>query len=731
MYHQKAFYAVQATTGLMTLILFMMRMKKSSNINKSMTMKKIFLSVLATAAVLAACTNEIEPQINPGSTSDFLVISADCLSMTKTDMNEGQSTWEAGDKITVVYEGAAYEYVASAAGETTTFTSTAGIVNYDASKPITAYYPVTDAAGTVKIEAEKTVAFNGTEQVNSSCAPLVGTPKSDNLAGGVLSMVFQNVFSVIELRIDAGQLAGTVKSVTLSPASAEGFSGYLSVAGTVNPETLAVTAASTGNSIKVNLPANADPKKALTLKVPVGRFVANDGLKVTYETSEGSFERVVYKSGIASYEEKDGKFSVKHFAKPMYAFEASAGGISTAADFVAFAAAVNAGESIAKWMNSEGKVVLNNDIDMASVTEWTPIGAGVYTWASNKLTCNSGNPFVGYFDGQGKTIRNFNPVCTNSTAGGVYGLFGCLGAGAVVENIVFDSTCSMELKSTKATDCGMLAGLAWDATIKNITNKGTLKYTGTSDSKKTTLAVVGMAFAQTQDVLIENVVNEGNATAVSGGTNQNGGNAVQVAGILGFGTNHVDVSKIVHVKDCINRGNLESATARTSGLVAACNRYTVIRGCANYGHNLNTFNEKTESAGSAARIGNITCITGAGSAIYDTVNYGDVISTTKGAIAGILCLVNAADNVLNNVANYGRIITDRPAKSYCGAFFGQCNIGATITNCICGGAFGTYNGGNYQITELTAENYWDYVGQIGEKGVNATKDNIKFGTRPN
>ena len=683
---------------------------------------------MACALAIAGCVKDMD-QPAPVQ-SDYLVIEASCAA-TKTDIDEGQSAWEAGDKITVVYNGAAYEYVASTAGETTTFTSTAGITNYDASKPIAAYYPVTDAAGIVKIEAEKTVVFNGAEQVNSACAPLVGTPKSDNLAGGVLSMVFQNVFSVLELRIDAGELTGTAKSVTVAPASAEGFTGYLSVAGTVDPESLAVTTTSTGNSVKVNLPANADPKKALTVKIPVGRFVANDGLKVTYETSEGSFDRVVYKAGVASFEEKNGKFSVFHLAKPLYAFEASAGGISTAADLVEFAAAVNAGESFAKWMDSEGKVVLKNDIDMSSVTSWTPIGAGVYTWASNKLTCNSGNAFTGYFDGKGKTIKNFKQVCENATAGGVYGLFGCLGAGAVVENIVFDSTCSMELKSTAATDCGMLAGLAWDATIKNITNKGTLKYTGTSDSKKTTLAVVGMAFAETQDVLIENVVNEGNATAVSGGTNQNGGNAVQVAGILGFGTNHVDVSKIVHVKDCINRGNLESATARTSGIVAACNRFTVIRGCANYGHNLNTFNEKTESAGSAARIGNITCITGAGSAIYDTVNYGDAISTTKGAIAGILCLVNGADNVLNNVANYGRIITDRAAKSYCGAFFGQCNIGATITNCICGGAFGTYNGGDYQVTELTAENYWDYVGQVGSNGVNATKDNIKFGTRPN
>ena len=689
-------------------------------------MRKGLFSIMACALAMVGCVKDLD-QSAPVQ-SDYLVIEASCVA-TKTDINQGQSAWEAGDKITVVYNGAAYEYVASTAGETTTFTSNAGITNYDASKPIAAYYPVTDATGTVKVEAEKTVEFKGADQVNSACAPLVGTPKSDNLAGGVLSMVFENVFSVLELRIDAGELSGTAKSVTVSPASAEGFNGYLSVSGTVDPETLAVTAASTGNSVKVNLPANVDPKKALTLKIPVGRFVANDGLKVTYETSEGSFERVVYKAGVASYEEKNGKFSVKHLAKPMYAFEASAGGIATAADLVEFAAAVNAGESIVKWMNSEGRVVLKNDIDMSSVTSWTPIGVGVFTWSSNKLTCTSGNPFTGYFDGKGYSIKNFNVVCANSTKGSTYGFFGSLGAGAVVENLVFDSTCSMELKSTAATDCGMLAGLAWDATIKNITNKGVMKYTGTSDNVKTTLAVVGMAFAETQDVLIENVVNEGNITAVSGGSDQNGGNAVQVAGILAFGTNHASVSKVAHVKDCTNKGNIESATARASGIVAACNRYTVIRGCANYGHNLNTFNVKTETDGSAARIGNITCITGAGSAIYDTVNYGDAISTTKGAIAGILCLVNGDDNVLENVANYGRVITDRTLKKYCGVFFGQCNKAAPIRNCIAGGAFGTYNNGDYQITELTAENYWDYVGP--GTGVNVTKENIKFGTRPN
>lgn len=689
-------------------------------------MRKVLFSIMADALAIAGCVKDVD-QSAPFQ-SDYLVIEAACAPATKTDMTQGQSAWEAGDKITVVYDGAAYEYVASVAGETTTFTSTAGIVNYDASKPIVAYYPVTDATGTVKIEAERTIAFKGADQVNSACAPLVGTPKEDNLANGSLSMIFENVFSVLELRIDAGELSGTAKSVTVSPASAEGFSGYLSVSGTVDPATLAVTTASTGTSIKVNLPEGTDPKKALTVKIPVGRFTSAAGLRVTYETSEGTFGRVVYKSGVSSFEEKNGKFSVMHLAKPLYAFEAGLGGISTAAELVEFAAAVNAGKSYANWMNADGKIVLLNDIDMSSVTSWTPIGASVFTWASNALTCDSGKMFTGYFDGQGHAIKNLKMVCDNATAGTAWGLFGGLGAGAVVENLVIDETCSLELKSTVQTDCGVVAGMVWDACVRNITNNASMTFSGACSSKRVTMAVVGMAFAETDSTVVKNVVNNGKIVASDGGSNQNGGNAIQVAGILGFGTNHLNSSEIVAVLDCTNNGDMESATARTSGIAAACNRYTHLRGCKNYGDQINSFNVKTESDGSAARIGNLTCITGTGASLYDCTNYGDVISTTKGAVAGVICLVNNDDAVFENVATYGRVITDRAANSYCGAFFGQCNKKATFTNCICGGAFGTYNNGDYQVVELTADNYWDYVGKIGANGVNATKENIRFGT---
>ena len=678
---------------------------------------------MAGLLVVAGCAKETAPELSPAG-SDFLVLKADVADLTRTDISEGNSTWEAGDIITVVYDGAAYEYVAQSAGETTTFTSAAGIATYDATKPLTAYYPATDVTGTIKIESEKTLAFKEGTQVNASCAPLVGTPKSDNLKDGALSVVFSNVFAVLELRIDAGELTGTATSIKVEPASASDFEGYLSFTGTVDPSTLAVTPAEngTGNSLTLNLPANADPKTAMTLKFPVGRFSTGSGLKVTLTTSEGTYSRNVYKTGVTSYVQKGENFYAKHLAKPMYAF-ANAGGIATAEDFMAFAAAVNAGESIVNWMNSAGKVVLLNDIDMSSVTSWTPIGTSAFNWASNALSLTSGKMFTGYFDGQGYKIKNFKMVCDNSVAGGAWGLFGGLGAGAVVENIVFDETCSLEVKATAPTDCGLVAGMMWDATVRNITSNASMTFDGNGgDNKRMTMAVVGMAFAETDSTVISKVVHNGKIVAAAGGNTKNGGTAVHIAGILGFGTNHLNSSDIVAVLDCVNKGDIESATARASGLVAACNRYTHVRGCDTYGNNLNTF--KTSGG---ARLGNITCITGAGSAIYDSRNFGDLISTTSGAVGGVLCLVNSDDNILDGVETYGRVISDKTNNSYKGSFFGQCSKKATIRNCVCGGTVGMYNGGTYDVVEVNADNYFDYIGQVGATAVNVTKENIRYG----
>jgi hypothetical protein len=97
----------------------------------------------------------------------------------------------------------------------------------------------------------------------------------------------------------------------------------------------------------------------------------------------------------------------------------------------------------------------------------------------------------------------------------------------------------------------------------------------------------------------------------------------------------------------------------------------------------------------------------------------------------VLCLVNSDDNVLEGVETYGRVISDKANNSYKGSFFGQCSKAAKITNCVCGGTVGMYNGGTYDVVEVNADNYFDYIGQVGASAVNVTKENIRFGTPSN
>ena len=183
----------------------------------------------ALSALLCGCERELD---NTAPVSEYLVIEAQAPA-TKTDVTEGVTSWDAGDQSTVVYDGNSYVYTASAAGKTTTFTSTAGITNYDATKSCVAYYPTTSDAS-VEVSAATTLVFQSGSQENSSKAPLVGTPNTGNLTNGKLAMVFENVFSVLELRVDAGQLSSPAKTLTIEPANASDFTGYLAGKGTVN-----------------------------------------------------------------------------------------------------------------------------------------------------------------------------------------------------------------------------------------------------------------------------------------------------------------------------------------------------------------------------------------------------------------------------------------------------------------------------------------------------------------
>lgn len=204
-------------------------------------MKKTYIILFGAALLLGSCTRNPETdEPTPPHASSGLVIKASCTPATRTDIIEGKSSWEVGDRITVVYDGTAYVYTATEAGATTTFASDTGITAYDPSKPLTAYYPVTTVEGTVAVEPQRTITLQGTEQTNTACAPLVGTPLDKNLAEGALHVSFRQYPSRSSncASMPANWIV-LAQSLAVEPASQEDFDGYLTFTGTVDPSTLA------------------------------------------------------------------------------------------------------------------------------------------------------------------------------------------------------------------------------------------------------------------------------------------------------------------------------------------------------------------------------------------------------------------------------------------------------------------------------------------------------------
>ena len=124
------------------------------------------------------------------------------------------------------------------------------------------------------------------------------------------------------------------------------------------------------------------------------------------------------------------------------ALAVTAGGISTAAELIAFAEAVNAGGDFSAWQEDNGEIHLKADIDLGKVKHFPRI-----------------DNFEGVFDGRGHAIRNWK-------ADG--GLFRLVAEGSVVRNLVIAASCSMKVSDDG--DDPLYAGFVADV------NHGTLEH---------------------------------------------------------------------------------------------------------------------------------------------------------------------------------------------------------------------------------------------------------------
>ena len=142
--------------------------------------------------------------------------------------------------------------------------------------------------------------------------------------------------------------------------------------------------------------------------------------------------------------------------------------IRTADDLVKLATWVNAGTKVKTAM-------LMNDIDMAGVESWTPIGNAVCP-AGGTDAAITGNAWTGTFDGNGYKIKNLKMVAATSTAGQNYGLFGTLAPGSLVQNFIIDASCSLEVTATASVATGTVAGYVYDATVRDVTNHAPMTF---------------------------------------------------------------------------------------------------------------------------------------------------------------------------------------------------------------------------------------------------------------
>lgn len=118
--------------------------------------------------------------------------------------------------------------------------------------------------------------------------------------------------------------------------------------------------------------------------------------------------------------------------------------------------------ALAVW-SSENTYELTENIDLDNVS-WTPIGT-------------TDQPFTATFDGKGHTISNLLVYVTSSSANGVAGLFGKIGSGGTVKNLMVGSTTVSIDKETEgdyaACYVGSIAGQN-HGTIVGCANRGVL-----------------------------------------------------------------------------------------------------------------------------------------------------------------------------------------------------------------------------------------------------------------
>ena len=667
--------------------------------------KYTIIAAMAAALLSVGCAKK---QTLP---DDGTVLKASLSTLTKTSIEGVKVSWSEGDIINV--NGTNSSALAEAAA-TAEFEFRTALTS-----PYKALYPVS-----IYKDAETVTLPALVDITKQQIVPLAGYAETGN------EIAFQALTAFLKVSL-TGETSKTLKDITLKSLGGEQISGDFTLA----YPALTLSGASAAEAdqqvkVKVNMALSATPL-VVYIPIPAGTYAS--GYQVDFLDADGK----VMRQTVSARTIKAGELREMPALvfEPNVADDPNIGGIPDAKELSDFAAAVNEGRLISRWINKEtGAVELLADIDLGGA-DWTPIGNGSVT-TSHAIT----GAFTGVFDGKGHTVDNFKvsiPASGTNVAGGLFGIV----SGATLKNLTIGDKAVIKTSSNSGfVTLGGVVGFAGESTLENLDSKALLANDGGKDNTRLVIGgTIGTMFSsETTACTASNIQGHASFNVVNNVNTKNGATGFIVGGVIGFmdGKDY-DVARTT-ATNIVNYSTFSVQATRTAGVIGTINSNAHAEGCINYG-NISC----TDIKASNSRPSGIVSAMGSKTTIKGCVNYGDISfavsgDTTHGYCAGVVGQTNDGNEYLSYIdgcASYGKVQSDMYfGNKYMGiicADFASKKV--TVQNCILGGAIGPYTPtAEAPVVTLTSENFSNYYTLEAEsryKNIVKFIDN-SFGTRP-
>lgn len=374
------------------------------------------------------------------------------------------------------------------------------------------------------------------------------------------------------------------------------------------------------------------------------------------------------------------------------------GGISDAADFVAFLNAVNNGSSLRQFRNMKGDIVLLQDIDMSGHPLTTGVGERVSvntTSANQNVVYTLGtNTLNGVFDGQGYRIYNLSSTYDLADGNIAHGLFNALGPSGVIKNLTVSGKVTVQGTAPQGAAIGGIVGYS-EGNLLACTNQVDISFEGIVNSNITVRVggLVGVLQANTigDDTFENGCTNEGDMTCGAITNAASGANsAFHQGGIAGY-----IQGEGVAITYATNRGDISAPSGRGGGIAG-----TMAHGKIEYCVNEGTIQDDIDDVFAAhssryniKRIGGILGGSGANTYVNNSTNNGNVFSQNGCRTGGF---VGHNGGYVQSCTNNGIILSDYREEGTArhGAGWACGFSGASddfVTDCHIGGKVGDYS----------------------------------------